>query len=162
MKHTIIYLSILASSYLFYACNSESAETTTSEVAPSMGQPTAIVEVEQQPNFDQSQLTPALLGLCVQFKNRQGQDRKALFEKLEPILPKCPIVIGEDNSSDFDFSDAKQRMGPNDLTEILGAPDEVLQEGALVYHLTPDKSYRALFFMDERGIVACSATEADS
>jgi hypothetical protein len=166
MKHTFFYSLSLIIIFSISACSDTSQNTPTDNIdsPPSMGQPATLTEIEPQINFDPNQLTTALKGVCVQFKTLRGQDRKSLFDKIEPILPNCPVAIGEDNSSDFDFDNAMQRMSPSDLTEILGPPDKTIEEeeGAIVYYLTADESYRALFFLNAKGVVVCSAVEADS
>lgn len=159
MKSIITSLLYLFGVILLVSCNDTTSDMAT-DVAPSAVAPK--LEIAPQHNFDQSQLSPELTNLSVQFKNLQGQDRRIVYEQLEPLLPHCPIVIQEDNSADFDFEQAQQRMSPADLTEILGPPDEILQQDVFVYELLNGSGYRVVFFLDDKGTVVCSAKEATS
>ena len=120
------------------------------------------VKIISEPIFSQDQLTPQILGLCVQFKNLRGSNRKAVFEQIEDLLPSCSIAIGEANSSEFDFGSAVQKMSPSDLIELLGDPDEIKKNGAAVYQLEEGNTYNVIFFIDEKGAMACRAIEANS
>ncbi len=159
MKSTITSLLYIFGAIILVGC-SEATTDTGADLAPSAVAPK--LEITPQHNFDQSQLSPELTNLSVQFKNLQGQDRRIVYEQLELLLPHCPIVIQEDNSADFDFEQAQQRMSPADLTAILGPPDEILQQDVFVYELLNGGGYQVVFFLDDKGIVVCSAKEATS
>lgn len=121
-----------------------------------------VVTVEPQVTFDQSQLNNKILALCVKFKALEGANRKEVFSKFESILPSCPVVLLDNNEFESNVDEAVQVMSINDLEEFLGKPDEVREDGMLVYNLTTDKSYRVAFMAGATGAVVCRFYEADS
>lgn len=121
-----------------------------------------VVETEPQATFDQSQLTNDVLGLCVKFKALDGADRQGVFNKFETILPSCPVDLLEDNIVEPNIDEAVQVMSVNDLKELLGEPNEVREDGMLVYNLLADKTYRVLFLTGDSGAVVCRLYEGAS
>lgn len=120
------------------------------------------INIDPQPLFDQSQLTSKVLALCVKFKTLEGQDRRQVFNQLEALLPKCPMKILNDGEAEMAPDQATQVMSINDLKELLGAPQEVREDGILVYSLVADGSQRVVFMPEANGSVACRAEEGDS
>jgi len=112
-----------------------------------------IIKVEPQATFDQSQLNDKISSLCVKFKTLDGADRKEVFNKFETILPTCPIELQEDNEFRTNVEEAVQVMSINDLKEFLGEPNEVREDGMLVYNLMADKSYRVAFMPGPLGLL---------
>ncbi len=144
------------------ACNSDTPQTTKNDSStPTLKVDKTPVMVETEPFFNQGQLTPKLLGLCVQFKNLEGANRKAVFEQLAAILPYCPVHIGDQNQSEWDTDNAIQKMTPNDLAELLGQPNEI-DTKTIRYHLTADASYSVVFLLDAKGLVFGRNIEANS
>jgi hypothetical protein len=121
-----------------------------------------VVVVEPQATFDQSQLNNAILSLCVKFKILDGADRKEVFSKFETILPSCPVELLKNNEVKSNVDEAVQVMSINDLKEFLGQPNEVREDGMLVYNLTADKSYKVAFMPGPLGAVVCRFYEANS
>jgi len=121
-----------------------------------------VVKVAPQATFDQSQLNNSILGLCVKFKTLEGRDRKEVFDKFETILPSCPVEVLSDNETEPNEDEAVQVMSVSDLEEFLGKPNEVREDGMLVYHLTADKSYRVAFMTGATGAVVCRFYEGES
>ncbi|CAA6806623.1 MAG: Unknown protein [uncultured Aureispira sp.] len=121
-----------------------------------------VVTVEPQATFDQSQLNNNILTLCVKFKTLNGADRKEVFSKFESILPSCPVELKEDNEFEPNVEEAVQVMSINDLKEFLGEPNEIREDGMLVYDLMADKSYQVAFMPGPLGAVVCRFYEADS
>jgi hypothetical protein len=121
-----------------------------------------VVTVEPQVTFDQSQLNNKILALCVKFKALEGANRKEVFSKFESILPSCPVELLSNNEFKSNVDEAVQVMSVNDLEEFLGKPDEVREDGMLVYNLTTDKSYRVAFMTGSLGAVVCRFYEGNS
>lgn len=120
------------------------------------------VVLEPQATFDQSQLNNKLLGLCVKFKTLNGANRKEVFEKLETVLPSCPTEYLDDNRANPNMNNAVQAMSFNDLKELLGEPNEVREDGVIVYNLMADRSYRVIFLPNDVGVICCRFYEGDS
>lgn len=116
------------------------------------------LNLEPQVIFDQSQLTNDVLRLCVQFKGTK--DRKAIFEKLAPILPNCPTSTGTDGATVTTTDEAVQIMGYSDLVELLGEPNELREDGSVVYYLTATEDYTVVFTRNTLQAVACRYLEA--
>lgn len=120
------------------------------------------VDIEPQTIFDQSQLTNNALGLCAKFKSLKNFDRKEVFEKLEPLLPNCPSKMGKNNQTSINFDEGVQLMSYSDLQELLGEPNQVLEDGKVAYYLTQDESYKVVFLPNTQGVMACRYYEANS
>jgi hypothetical protein len=120
-----------------------------------------VVIVEPQTTFDQSQLNNKIKALCIKFKVLDGRDRKDVFGKFETILPKCPFELN-DGETEPNPDNAIQVMSISDLEEFLGKPNEIREDGMLVYNLTADKSYRVAFLPGPSGAVTCRFYEGDS
>lgn len=120
------------------------------------------VVVEPQVTFDQSQLNNDILGLCVKFKTLDGADRTEVFNKFETILPQCPVKLGAKNEVEPEMDNAVQMMSFNDLKELLGEPNEVREDGMIVYNLSADQSYRVLFLPNPSGVICCRFYEGAS
>lgn len=118
--------------------------------------------IEPQVTFDQSQLNSKILGLCVKFKTLNGANRQDVFNKFETILPSCPVEIANSNEVAPNVDEAVQVMSINDLEEILGEPNEVREDGFLVYYLTKDQSYKVVFMPSASGAVVCRFYEGAS
>ncbi|BDS10654.1 hypothetical protein [Aureispira anguillae] len=121
-----------------------------------------VVTTEPQAIFDQSQLSNAILGLCVKFKTLDGADRKAVFDKFETILPSCPAELKDNNEIEVDADAAVQVMSYNDLREFLGEPNEIREDGTLVYNLLADESYKVIFMQNAAGAISCRFYEGAS
>lgn len=121
-----------------------------------------VVKVEPQTTFDQSQLNNDILALCVKFKALNGANRKAVFNKFETILPSCPTELLSNNEVKPNTDEAVQIMSMDDLEELLGRPNEVREDGMLVYNLTEDTSYRVVFMPGPLGAIVCRFYEGAS
>lgn len=121
-----------------------------------------VVITEPQTTFDQSQLNNDILSLCVKFKTLDGANRKEVFDKFETILPSCPVDLLSDNQVEPKMDEAVQIMSISDLEEFLGTPNEVREDGMLVYNLMADKSYRVAFLPGPTGAVTCRFYEGSS
>ena len=149
---------------LFSACGGDApANNETNETSKTVSpEPIEPIKIEPQLTFDQSQLTSKVLGLCVKFKTLDGADRKHVFDQFEVILPSCPVEVLEDNSTKMLKDDAQQIMTLYDLKELLGNPNEIRENGDLVYNLMADASYQVLFIPEPDGSIACRYYEAES
>lgn len=172
MNFKLLY-SILAFLVLTTACGSDASETeNNSEDKKALSEADkALVEdvmkeevivVEPQATFDQSQLNNDILSLCVKFKVLDGANRKEVFNKFETILPSCRVDLLSDNEVEPNVDEAVQVMSVKDLKEFLGQPNEVREDGMLVYNLTADKSYRVAFMPGPLGAIVCRFYEANS
>lgn len=171
MNFKLSYL-LLAFLVLTASCGSDASETSseTKDRTELSDTDKALVEdvmkeevviTEPQTTFDQSQLNNDILMLCVKFKTLDGRDRKDVFNKFETILPKCPFELN-DGETEPNPDNAVQVMSISDLEEFLGKPNEVREDGMLVYSLTEDKSYRVAFLPGPSGAVTCRFYEGDS
>lgn len=148
------------------ACNSPTPENNvsdkhlTEEQRQLLQQAEALptLNLEPQVTFDQSKLTSDALRLCVQFK--ETKNRKAIFEKLAPILPSCPTSTGADGATITNTDEAVQVMGYSDLIELLGEPNELREDGSVVYYLTLEEDYIVVFTRNALQAVACRYLEA--
>lgn len=120
------------------------------------------VLIEPQVTFDQSQLNSKILGLCVKFKALNGANRQDVFNKFETILPSCPVEVVNSNEIEPNIDEAVQVMSMNDLEEMLGEPNEVREDGLLVYYLTKDQSYKVVFMPSASGAIVCRFYEGAS
>jgi hypothetical protein len=162
MKLSTLYFILLLS--VISACagennNSDINNNTTKAVVKE--QINSLV-IEPQITFDQSQMSRKVEKLCFKFRNFDGRDRKEIFNQFEVILPSCPIKQLADNKMEVDIDNAQQIMTVNDLKEILGKPNEIREDGMLVYNLLGDGSYRVAFHAELNGSVSCRFYEAES
>lgn len=147
------------------ACNSDAPNNTSNQPLTKDQQKTLkaaealpTLTLEPQVTFDQSQLTNDALRLCVQFKGTA--ERKAIFEKLAPLLPNCPTSTGADGATITNTDEAVQIMTYRDLVELLGEPNELREDGSVVYYLTASGDYVVVFTRDARQAVSCRYLEA--
>lgn len=169
MNFKLVYF-VLAFLVLTTACGSDTSEANNDKKELSEAEKALVkdvmkeevVLVEPQATFDQSQLNNAILGLCVKFKTLDGANRKDVFSKFETILPSCPTELLSDNEMKSNVDEAVQVMSVSDLEELLGKPNEVREDGMLVYNLTADKSYRVAFMPGPSGAVVCRFYEGNS
>lgn len=152
---------VLLLTILFTACNNEAPKEDQPQLSK---EDQALIDnikaldpvtLEPQAIFDQSQLTNNALGLCAKFKSLNNFDRRAVFKKLEPLLPNCSTEMGDNNATTANFDEAVQMMSYSDLVELLGEPNEATPEGAVAYYLTNDETYKVVFLRNAQGVMAC-------
>ncbi len=98
------------------------------------------ISEKQTPNLE-TRLTNGVVELCRQFREKRGQDRFKLAQKIFQLLPHSPVTsskdIGTGKLVTHDYRNPDYKLYKKDVLLLLGKPDRNVNNETFYYALRP-------------------------